>query len=438
MPEPQAAYLHAILRAALAAADARQAVRQALHLEDATLRVNRQTRLPLDAVHRVLLLAAGKAAPAMALGARDVLGERITRGVLVTVDATAAEPLPSVDLWRAGHPLPDARGLAAAGEALHLARQAGEDDLLLCLLSGGASALWPAPPPGVPLGELRRLTRALLRAGVPIAELNTVRKHLSRLAGGQLARVAAPARLLALVVSDVVGSAPEAIASGPTVPDPTTYADALAVLARYGVEPPPAVRAHLQAGAAGALPETPKPGDLAFARTATHVVLCNRDALQAAAQAAAGLGYAPRIVGDTLQGEARDAAREIVQAAREARDAGERAALLWGGETTVTVRGGGTGGRSQELALAAALLLDGEPGIALAAFGTDGRDGPTDAAGAIVDGRTLARARELGLDAEAALRRNDAYPLLDRAGALLRTGPTGTNVNDVLVVVVES
>ncbi|HEV2132529.1 MAG TPA: glycerate kinase [Longimicrobiaceae bacterium] len=428
-----------LLRAALHAVEPRAVVRRALRLEGETLHVGEE-QIDLRTIERVRLVGAGKAACAMAQGALDMLGERISDGTLTTRKGYAS-PVPGIEVWEASHPIPDTHGLAGAGEALHLARGAGERDLLLCLLSGGASALWPAPPRGVSLGELQQVTEALLRAGAPIQELNAVRKHLSRISGGQLARAAHPAHVLSLILSDVVGSPLDVIASGPTVPDPTTFQDALAVLARYGVRPPRGVLTHLQAGAAGEIEETPKSGDPAFARATAHIVARNRDALEGAAREARELGLEARIVTDALEGEARDAAAEIVRQALRAREEAAPGAaplaLLWGGETTVTVQGEGSGGRSQELALAAATLLEGEEGILLAALGTDGTDGPTDAAGGVVDGGTLARGQEQGLDARDHLARNDAYTFLQAAADLLVTGPTGTNVNDVVLALIE-
>jgi glycerate 2-kinase len=429
-----------ILRAALAAVEPRRAVRQALVREGETLRLGDEA-LDLSSFERVLLVGAGKAAPAMAQGVLDVVGNRLVGGTITTRHGQA-QPVPGVEVWEAGHPVPDTHGLAGAAAALELARNAGERDLLVCVLSGGASALWPAPPAGVSLTDVQRVTDALLRAGAPIRELNTVRKHLSRIAGGQLLRAAHPARVLALVLSDVVGSPLEVIASGPTVPDPTTYAEALEVLRRRQIEAPAAVLAHLRAGAAGEIPETPGPGDLKAGFASTRVVAANRDALEGAAREAERLGIQHRIVTDSFEGEARDVAVEIVREALRATGApGEEAAplaLLWGGETTVTVRGDGLGGRNQELALAAAIALEGRDGVLLAALGTDGTDGPTDAAGGVVDGGTVERGRAAGVDAEDALRRNDAYRFLQAAGDLLLTGPTGTNVNDVVLVIVPS
>jgi glycerate 2-kinase len=430
-----------ILAAALAAVDPRAAVRRSLAWRDGVLVIEGGEQAAIGAGGRIWLIGAGKAAAGMALGALDVLGDALAGGTITTVDGPVP-PIPArIDVWQAAHPVPDSRGLAGAVSALEMARRAEEPDVVLCLLSGGASALWPAPPPGVALTELRAATQALLRAGAPIAEVNTVRKHLSRIAGGRMAEAAAPARVVTLIVSDVVGSPVDAIASGPTVPDPTTFADALDVIDRYAVQVPGAVRAHLESGAAGRVSETPKPGDPAFFRASAHVVARNRDALDAAAREAARLGWNATVMGDDMEGEAREVAAQVAALARGAGAEGQSAelprAFIIGGETTVTVTGSGRGARNQELALAVALELEGEPGITVAAIATDGRDGPTDAAGAVVDGTTVRRGFDLGLDAHDHLARNDAYPFHRATGDLLVTGPTGTNVNDLVLVLVE-
>jgi len=430
-----------ILDAAVAAADPRRAVRHALRLEGDALAVGGVERVALEDIDRVWVIGAGKAAVGMALGAREVLGERIAGGTIVTRDGYGGR-VPGIDVWEAAHPVPDTRGLAAAADALACARAAGPRDLVLCLLSGGGSALWPAPAAGVSLSELRTLTDALLRAGATIREMNAVRKHLSRIGGGWLARAAYPARVVTLVVSDVVGSPLDVIAGGPTVPDPSTFEDALGVLTAYEIAAPAAVLRHLQAGAAGERPETPKPGGAEFDTVSAHVVAANADALRGAAAEAGGLGYRAEILADDLEGEAREVAREIARAALERQQAMHSGAaplaLLLGGETTVTVRGRGAGGRNQELALALARELEGCPGIVAASLGTDGTDGPTDAAGGLVDGGTVARGAAAGLDARDHLARNDSHPFLRATGDLLVTGPTGTNVCDVVLVLVEA
>jgi hydroxypyruvate reductase len=340
--------------------------------------------------------------------------------------------------------VPDAAGVDAARRALGEARAGGPDDLLLALVSGGGSALWPAGAGDVTLDDMREVVRLLLRSGAAIDEINTVRKHLSLVGGGRLAEAAHPAELLALVISDVVGDDLSVIASGPTVPDATTFADAERVLRARGPwdAVPARVRRHVEAGVAGAVAETVKPGAGCFARARTVLAGGNRDALAAARAAAARRGYAVRVVSERLVGEAREVgaalAREALDAARDAaRDAaaaGRPVCLLWGGETTVTVRGAGRGGRNQELALAAALALDGAPeDVVVLSGGTDGVDGPTDAAGGWATPRTAAAARAAGLDPRAALDANDSHTLLHAAGALVVTGPTHTNVMDVQV-----
>lgn len=426
--------LESILRTALAAVDPEAAVRGALTLDGRRLRAG-DVEIDLEP-GGIWLVGAGKATAAMARGAFAALGEGILGGSL-TLPRGTLESFPGIELWEASHPIPDVHGLAGAADALQLARGLDAGDLLLCLLSGGASALWPAPPNGISLAELQATTDALLRAGAPIAAMNTVRKHLSRIAGGQLARAADPARVLTLAVADVIGADDDAIGSGPTLPDPSHFADAVEVLRRYDVQAPPAVLAHLRNGAAGMVPETVKPGELPN-HLGFHRLLSVSDALAAAASAAEDAGYLVRVVDAALEGEASSVGTAIAEMALRARAEGGRStALLWGGETTVTVRGNGTGGRNQELALAAAIRLTGETGITLATLATDGRDGPTDAAGAIVDGETHARGLNAGLDSAESLRANDSYPFLDAAGDLLRLGPTGTNVNDLVVVLVD-
>lgn len=431
-PDPRAV-AEAIRRAALAAVDPADAVLRAARLRGESLIIGDET-FRLDRLSRIWILAAGKAARGMAAAALDLLGRTVFGGSVVVPDGLGG-PLDGLDLWEAAHPIPDVRGLAAAAEALGIARRAAADDLVLCLLSGGASALWTAPVPGVTLDELRGVTEALLRAGAPIESVNLVRRHLSRIGGGGLARAAAPARVTTLAISDVLGGDPHSIGSGPAVVDPTTHAEALDVLARYEMHPPTGVLRHLQSGAAGDRPETLKSGDLPEDPT-FHVAASIRDALAAAAEEAVRLGYSPRVVSDQMEGAASTAGDGIARAAIQARATGGRQVLLWGGETTVAVRGSGRGGRNQEVALAAALRLEGHEGITITTFATDGVDGPTSAAGAVVDGSTIGRGRGAGLDPAGALRENDSYTFLEAAGALIVTGPTGTNVNDLAIAVI--
>jgi hydroxypyruvate reductase len=421
----------AIWQVALAAGDVGPLVRRSLRLEDSTLLAADQ-RIDLTR-GRVLVLGCGKASAAMARAVEDVLGDRIADGFVVVKDGYTA-PTRRVRLVEAGHPVPDARGEAAAARLLAMAEEAAADDLVIFLVSGGGSALTPAPAPPVTLAEKQAVTRLLLAAGATINELNAVRKHLSRLKGGQLARAAAPAGVLALVLSDVVGDPLDVIASGPTVPDPTTFADALEVLTRRGIleRVPASVRARLEAGAAGEVRETPKAGDPVFAGVRNVVIGNNELVIEAAAAKARALGYTPEVLTRALQGEARDVARDLLDRAAAL---APPSCLVAGGETTVTVRGRGRGGRCQELALAAALALQrDDPRVVLAA-GTDGTDGPTDAAGGIADAGTVTRGTGAGLDARRSLDDNDAHRFLAAAGDLVVTGPTNTNLLDLYLVV---
>jgi hydroxypyruvate reductase len=394
---------------------------------------------PIAAYRRVVVLGAGKASMAMA-GAVEASGVPVDAG-LVVVPHGYAETLPSsqarpeiIEVAEGGHPVPDAAGVAAAGRVLALAEDATADDLVLVLLSGGGSALWPAFAEGITLDDAQATFRLLLRSGADIHAVNTVRKHLSRIGGGRLAVAAHPATVLALVVSDVVGDDLDVIASGPTVPDPTTFAEARDVLARFGLWD--AVPASVRERLSGSDEETPKPGDARFERVTTRLLGTNRTALEAARAAAGDRGYAARIVSDAVTGEAREVARALVEQALTL-DVDGPACLLWGGETTVTVTGEGTGGRNQELALSAALALDGAGcDVVLLSGGTDGIDGPTDAAGAWATPRTAARARQQGLDPQAFLADNDAHPFFERLDQLLRPGPTHTNVMDVQVALI--
>lgn len=428
----------AAFAAALRAAEPGRLLRRAVRFDGAALHLDSGPVVPLPAERRVHLVGAGKAAGPMTRAALDLVGAHRASGTLSLPHGSPFDPIPGIQCWEGGHPLPDVHSLAGAAAALRVARNAEPGDLLLCLLSGGASALWTAPTAGVTLGEARDLTLSLLRTGAPIGALNAVRKHLSGIAGGRLLQTTNASEVVTLALSDVIGSAPEAIGSGPTAVDPTTFADALEVVRRYGVSPPPAVMRHLQRGAAGEVPETLKPGDPAAARGVYGVIGSVEDAVSGAAGLLESRGYRVRIIDLAVEGEAREVGERIGGEAVQARREGAgQLALLWGGETTVTVRGGGKGGRNQEVALAGARAIRGEAGIALASLATDGVDGPTDAAGAIVDGGTVERARARGTDPDAALGENDAYTALAAAGDLVRIGRTGTNVNDVIIALVD-
>jgi hydroxypyruvate reductase len=391
---------------------------------------------------RLIMLAAGKAAGSMTEVAErhylkaGALAPGCIQGIAVTRHGYG-RPTRVVPVVEAGHPVPDAAGLAAAERTLTLADAAGADDLVLVLLSGGASANWIAPAPGIDLAQKQAVTRALLKSGASIGEINTVRKHLSRLKGGRLTARAAPARVVTLAISDVPGDDPAVIGSGPTVPDPSTLADARAIVARYRLDLPTAVERAL----ADPKNESPKPGDAVFARSEFRLVARPADAFRAAAEAAAAAGYECVLLGDRLEGEAREVAAAHAQEARKLAAAGRRAAILSGGELTVTIRGNGRGGPNQEYALALALALDGTQGIAALAGDTDGTDGGAgsadDPAGAFVDGTTAARARALGLDPAAFLADNDSTAFFARLGDLLTPGPTWTNVNDFRAILVD-
>ncbi|SHK42803.1 glycerate kinase type-2 family protein [Rhodothermus profundi] len=395
----------------------------------------------LDRYRRIVVVGMGKAAMAMAGMVEQQLTERIGEGLVVVPHGYAQAPLPHgpapqrIPVMEAGHPVPDKHSVQAARRILELAAGCTEDDLLLVLISGGGSALCTDFEPPVTLADAQHTFRLLLESGADIYQMNTVRKHLSRIGGGRLAQAAAPADVLALVISDVVGDDLSVIASGPTVPDPTTFAEAIAVLRRFGLwhRVPASVRTRLEAGVTDPSLETPKPADPRFARVVTRLIGTNRRALEAAADEARQRGYSVRIVTDRLTGEAREVAPQLVAALRDVRE-NRPVCLLWGGETTVTVRGRGRGGRNQELALAAALAMEGwEASAVLLSGGTDGRDGPTDAAGAWTTPDTASRARSCGLDPQAYLEDNNAYAFFEALEQLLFTGPTHTNVMDVQV-----
>jgi glycerate 2-kinase len=389
---------------------------------------------------RLIVLAAGKAAGSMAAAAERHYAERGLGASRLVGLAVArhgyGEATRLIRMVEAGHPVPDEAGLAATRETLALAEGAGEADLVLVLLSGGGSANWIAPAGSLTLAEKQGITRALLRSGAPIGEINALRKHLSRIKGGRLARLAAPARILTLAISDVPHDDPAVIASGPTVPDPSTLADARAIAARRGLDLPASARALLDDPAM----ESPKPGDPAFARAEYRIIARPADAIAAAAAAVSRRGYEPVVLGADLEGEARAVAEEQASLARRLAAEGRRAAILSGGELTVTIRGRGRGGPNQEYALALALALGGAPEIAALSGDTDGTDGgggsATDPAGAVIDASTLARAASQGLDAAALLADNDSTRFFEALGDLLTPGPTRTNVNDCRIILV--
>jgi glycerate-2-kinase len=390
----------------------------------------------------LLIVGFGKAAPAMAGALVESLGALVDTGLIVTKYAHVSTPLPEkIRVYEAGHPVPDANGLRATGEIFNLVQKADTRTLIITLISGGGSALLVAPQEGISLADKQQTTTLLLKAGADIFELNTVRKHLSRIKGGRLAEAAYPAKVVSLILSDVIGDRLDVIASGPTAPDPTTYGEALAVLDRYHLnnQVPPPVLDLLRRGYRGEVPETPKADSSFFRKVENLIVGSNRQALAAAARRARELDFEGDILADDQMGEASEMGRRLARQALTAANSQQgnaRLCLLAGGETTVTVRGQGKGGRNMELALAFAMEIEGAPDITLLSAGTDGGDGPTDAAGAIVDGSTVTKARELGIDPQAYLDDNNSYDFFKQVGGLLVTGPTGTNVMDIQIVLI--
>ncbi len=428
MGDPQpGALLRRLFEAALAAADPALAVPRFLPHPPAE-----------GSGGRTIVVGAGKAAAAMAKAVEDSwpdVARAPLEGLVVTRYGHAL-PCRHIEVVEAAHPVPDQAGLDAAKRILAMVQGLGPDDLVLCLISGGGSALLSLPAPGITLEEKQAVNKALLRSGAAIDEMNCLRKHLSAIKGGRLAAAAAPARVVSLLISDVPGDDPAVIASGPTVPDPTTFADALAILEKYGIDAPASVTAHLKAGAE----ETPKPGDPRLANTETHLIARPQDALEAAAAVAREEGVTPVILGDSIEGEAREVAQVMAGIARQVARFGQPAAapcvLLSGGETTVTLRGTGRGGRNAEFLLALTVALEGAPGIYALACDTDGIDGSEDNAGAITGPGCLARAAAAGIDAKAMLADNDGYGFFSALSDLVVTGPTLTNVNDFRAILV--
>ena len=433
-----------LFQAGVEAADPEKAVARSLRVADASLDIRLDTGGWRTGRWRQVRVASfGKAACTMARAAARILPREILHvpGVAVTNYENVAD-VPHFDVVGAGHPLPDSNGIIGAKAVSRLIGDSRPGELALVLISGGGSALLPYPSEGIPLADKIAATNLLLASGADIGEMNTVRKHLSRLKGGGLARLAARADLHALILSDVLGDDLSTIASGPTVPDPTTFADAQAVMERHGVwlKVPATVREHIKRGVSGQLEETPKPGDPVFERAGSTLIGSNAVSLRAMRKAAEESRFRVVIHDDCLQGEARQAAEGFVRAGLAASAGGSRpVALLAGGETTVTLRGKGRGGRNQEMALAFALAaqrlnLSGD--WVFLSGGTDGRDGPTDAAGGVVDPGTLTRMRDAGADPAALLEDNDSYRALSAGGDLLRTGATGTNVADLQVLLI--
>ena len=431
-----------IFRAALDASDPVSAILRHVRVVGGVMSAGSR-RYRLDSFRRVYLLGAGKAGAAMAQAMERLLGRRVSGG-WVNVKYGHLAKVRRIELHECGHPVPDEAGVAGAERIAALAREAGAEDLVVFLGSGGGSALMPSPAPPVTLEEKQTTTRLLLASGANIHEVNAVRKHISLLKGGELSRLAQPASVLSLLLSDVIGDDLDVIGSGPTAPDASTFAAARAVLEKYGLldRAPLSVLNRIVAGRRGEIPETPKPGDKLFQNVQNLVVGSNALAVSAAALEARRLGFRPLVLSTLIEGETRDVARMHAAIAKEVGLSGRPVkppvCLISGGETTVTLRGDGLGGRNQEFVLAAAMDLAGVDDVVVLSGGTDGTDGPTDAAGAIADGRTVSRATQLGLGPAKMLAANNSYRFFEPLGDLVKTGPTNTNVMDVRLVLVGS
>jgi hydroxypyruvate reductase len=428
----------AIFDAALEAVEPAHLVERHFRRDGNTIEVA-ERRYDLSSYRDVYVVGAGKAAAAMGRAVEDLLAERLDRGIII-VKYDHSLPLTKLKVLQAGHPVPDQNGESATREILEIVRNAAAHDLIVCLLSGGASALMVAPIAGVTLDDKQTTTRLLLGCGATIREINTIRKHISAVKGGRLAQEAYPATVVTLILSDVIGDNVETVASGPFSRDTTTFATCVEILERYSLLEliPTRVRLLLEGGVRGEIPETPKPGDAVFAKVQNLVIGNNRTALRGAQERAAELGYHPITLSDPVQGEARQAALDhaamVKELVRAGNPAGRPLCVISGGETIVTVRGNGLGGRNQEFALAAAMAIEGEDNIVILSGGTDGTDGPTEAAGAIIDGLTVRRGRDRGLDPRVCLENNDSFAFLKATGDLLMTGPTLTNVMDLQLV----
>lgn len=428
-----------IFQAAVAAVDPYISVKENLSLDAGQLVIG-GARYPLSDIMNIYVIGAGKAAYGMARAAEDVLGDLITAGTVVTKDGHGGK-LGRIRVFEASHPLPDGRGVLAANRMLDMAKMAGEEDLVLCLFSGGASALMVLPAEGITLKDKQEVTQLLLSSGADIGEVNSVRKHLSAIKGGRLAEAAFPARVATLLMSDVIGNDIGTIASGPTAPDETSFIQASEILKMRGVYDhlPDAVKSHLNKGCLGSIPETPKLGAEIFSRVDNLIVASNMTALEKAREVAGYMGYHALIYDSVVDGEARDAAERLAREAIQYKKEGglTPACLIVGGETTVTLKGTGLGGRNQELALAFAIHTENHPEISALFAGTDGTDGPTPAAGAFADGFTIKNAEKQGLDASAGLSDNDSYHFFEAIGDLFSPGPTGTNVMDIGIIIIK-
>lgn len=433
-----------ILSTAIDAVHPHKLMMEALELRGTILRISgldgQELELDLSELNRIVAVGAGKATAPMAVALEELLQARLEGGV-ISVKYGHTALLERVDVYEAGHPIPDSNGLAATRDILSLLWSLQKDDLAIVLISGGGSALLDAYPDEITLEEAQKTFDILLSCGAPIQDINVVRKHISLVKGGQLARIALPARVVTLVLSDVIGDPLPIIASGPTVPDPSTFQDALNILDKFNVREkiPPGVKTYIERGVAGEIPDTPKESDEEWERCHTFIIGNSRRAVEAASVRATELGLSAHILTTTMEGEAAEVGREMAGILQDTLQKGEPVeppcCIIAGGETTVTLEGeSGDGGRNQELALAAAIELEGVDHAVLLSAGTDGTDGPTDAAGGIVDGGTVQKAMSMNLSAEECLRKHSSYSFLQTAGDLVRTGPTKTNVMDLVLM----
>lgn len=429
-----------IFDAGLKAADPGEAIRRTVKLAGKRLMIGDREYDP-GAFNRIMIVGAGKAAASMAAALEGILGSYITGGMITTKYGHGLK-LKTVSVTEAGHPIPDESGVQGSRRILDLLEGAGERDLILCVISGGGSALLPMPAGNISLHDKQKTTQALLDCGADIHEVNTIRKHISGIKGGRLAEAAFPGTLVTLMLSDVPGDDPDVIASGPTVPDSSTFRDCMEIVDKYdlGEKMPLSVVAYLRNGVQGREPETPKPGDRVFDRTLALITGSCALSVSSAKQKAIELGYETIILSSCIEGETRDVAKVHAAIAKEVLKSGNPVSVpgcvISGGETTVTIRGNGLGGRNMEFVLAAAIEIEELGGVTVLSGGTDGTDGPTDAAGAIADGATVRNARGRGLDAAGYLRNNDSYHFFEATGDLLITGPTMTNVMDLRIFLV--
>ncbi len=436
----------ALFLKALSAVDPAKILKDRIRIERDRLFIktegNSERFFDLKKVDKIFLVGTGKAAGAMARAIEEIFEDRITKGIITTKYGHQL-PLKKTDIIEAGHPLPDRKGFEGAKKIQRLLQESGPRDLVIFLLSGGASALLPFPADQIDLKEKQEVTQLLLDCGADIREINTIRKHISRIKGGWLAKWAYPSTVIGLILSDVVGDHLDVIGSGPTVPDPSTFEEAWEILKKYDLinEIAPSIRKHLQSGKEGKIEETPKPQEVIFERVHNSLLGSNILALQAAREEAAALGFHVSILSSSIEGETREAARFHTAIAKEVISSGNPiprpACILSGGETTVTIKGKGLGGRNQEFVLAGALEISGVEKVVLLSGGTDGTDGPTDATGAVADHTTVQRGKSLGLDPNFYLDNNDAYPFFKKLEDLLMTGPTHTNVMDVRILLVD-